>query len=409
MEGIMDKQNLGNMIKKLRLKASLTQAELALKLNISDKTISKWESGLGYPDITQLPALSEIFGVSIDYLLKGNSKGITIAGNIIVDIVNTIDKYPKQSMLANILETEKAVGGCVSNTIIDISKIDPEVLLFAIGKIGDDENGRFVSSQIKQYGIDTSGIIVSDKYSTSCTNVMYDISTSERTFFYSKGANQDFSISDINIDKLDCEFFHIGYVFLLDALDADDEEYGTKLARLLHMVNSKGIKTSIDAISSDQEGYSKKTIPVLKYCSYTIMNETEGGLVTGINPRKEDGSIDVEKIRAILNKFIDYGVQEKAIIHSKEAGFMMTADREFIVVPSFNIPNEYIKGNLGAGDAFTAGCLYGLYSGYSDKEILEFASCAAAANLSAPDSISGMKSKDKLKAIENQFTRRELL
>ncbi len=405
----MDKIKLGKMVRKLRVKCGLTQADLAKRLNVSDKAVSKWESGGGYPDITQLPVLSEIFGVSIDYLLKGNPRGITIAGNVIVDEINTIDEYPEKSMLSHILAVERAVGGCVPNTIIDLAKIDSGLLLEAVGKVGNDENGRFVVSEMKRHGIDVSRVAVEEDNVTAVTHVMFDQGSKERTFFYNKGANGTFGIEDINVDTLDCEFFHIGYAFLLDALDADDEEYGTKLARLLYEVNRRGIKTSIDAISSDRAGYADKIIPVLKYCNYTIMNEVECSLVTGISPKNPDGTINVENIKRTLEKFMEYGVQEKAIIHCKEAGFMMNSAGEFICVPSLIVPKEYIKGNVGAGDAFAAGCLYGLYEGYDDKRVLEFASCAAVANLSAPDAISGMKSKKELEKLETLFERKETL
>ena len=63
-------------------------------------------------------------------------------------------------------------------------------------------------------------------------------------------------------------------------------------------------------------------------------------------------------------------------------------------VNSFEIPKELIKGSVGAGDAFCAGCLYGIYKGYDDKTILEFASGAACCNLANVDSVSGMRDKD---------------
>lgn len=60
----------GKTITEMRHKKGWTQAMLAKKLNVSDKTISRWECGLGYPEITLLPTLSQIFGVSTDYLLS---------------------------------------------------------------------------------------------------------------------------------------------------------------------------------------------------------------------------------------------------------------------------------------------------------------------------------------------------
>lgn len=58
--------SIGNKIKQLRFKASFTQEQLAEKLNVSPQAVSKWENGITMPDITLLPLLSEVFGVSID-------------------------------------------------------------------------------------------------------------------------------------------------------------------------------------------------------------------------------------------------------------------------------------------------------------------------------------------------------
>ncbi|MBE6538095.1 MAG: helix-turn-helix transcriptional regulator [Ruminococcaceae bacterium] len=106
----MNSVDFGKKICMLRKKQGMTQAELASRLNVSDKAISKWERGAGFPEITQLPILSDIFGVSVDYLMKGSSRGIVIAGNILVDVINMIDRYPQKNMLATILETHNAVA-----------------------------------------------------------------------------------------------------------------------------------------------------------------------------------------------------------------------------------------------------------------------------------------------------------
>jgi DNA-binding XRE family transcriptional regulator len=62
-----------NMIT-LRTKANLTQAELALKINYSDKSVSKWERAEALPDVIVVKSLADIFGVSVDYLLSAHSK-----------------------------------------------------------------------------------------------------------------------------------------------------------------------------------------------------------------------------------------------------------------------------------------------------------------------------------------------
>ena len=73
----------GTVIKELREKNHLTQAELAEKLNVSDKTVSKWETAKGYPDISMLEPLAEVFGVSIPELLSGNAvQNVNVSANI---------------------------------------------------------------------------------------------------------------------------------------------------------------------------------------------------------------------------------------------------------------------------------------------------------------------------------------
>lgn len=67
----MDNIQTGKLIAALRKKQGLTQQQLADKLHLSNKTISKWESGMGSPDISNLPVLAEALGISVDELLKG--------------------------------------------------------------------------------------------------------------------------------------------------------------------------------------------------------------------------------------------------------------------------------------------------------------------------------------------------
>ena len=69
----MDQYVTGEAIRMLREKNRYTQAELAAKINVSDKTVSKWETGKGYPDITLLEPLAAALKVSVTELISGNS------------------------------------------------------------------------------------------------------------------------------------------------------------------------------------------------------------------------------------------------------------------------------------------------------------------------------------------------
>lgn len=67
--------NFGEKIKQLRKSRDLTQEALADALGISAQSVSKWECAYGYPDITQLPAIANFFGVTIDELLNNDADG----------------------------------------------------------------------------------------------------------------------------------------------------------------------------------------------------------------------------------------------------------------------------------------------------------------------------------------------
>lgn len=73
----MNQYVTGTMIKRLREDKKMTQTQLAEKINVSDKAVSKWETGRGYPDITLLEPLASALGVSVIELFSGQ------------DVVNT--------------------------------------------------------------------------------------------------------------------------------------------------------------------------------------------------------------------------------------------------------------------------------------------------------------------------------
>ena len=68
---MMDNEKFGNFVKELRKEKNLTQKELAKRINITDKAVSKWERGLSFPDITMLNILSKELDVTVEELLNG--------------------------------------------------------------------------------------------------------------------------------------------------------------------------------------------------------------------------------------------------------------------------------------------------------------------------------------------------
>ena len=321
--------------------------------------------------------------------------GIALAGNILTDNVKMVESYPEKGMLATISEESLAVGGCVPNTAIDIKKVDPEMQISVFGRVGNDYKGDYAVSEMAKVGIDVSGVIRTDTAPTSYSDVITVAGTGERTFFHNRGANKEFCPADVDLDKLNCKMLHAGYIMLLDYFDKY-ENGTTPMADFLRNARAKGIKTSVDLVSESSGSFHEIATAALPNCDYVIINEIEAGTIVGIPARDKDGNLLDDNVKEIMQKLFSYGVHEKVIIHCPEKGFCLDKGGKYSVVPSLKLPKGYIKGSVGAGDAFCAGSLYAIYHDYKDEEILEFANRVAVSCLSAPDSVSGIKRKEEL-------------
>lgn len=334
-------------------------------------------------------------------------KDIVVAGCCILDIIKEVEVYPQPTALAKIHGQRTSVGGALCNTGIDLKKLDPARNIKSIGIVGNDSNGDYILETLKDNDLDISAMKRVDA-PTSFTDVINEAS-GRRTFFHNQGAND--YLKEEHFESLtseSVEHVHIGYLLLLGGLDQEDDIYGTKMARLLHSLQERGIKTSIDLVSEDSKRFLDIVPPSLKFCTYAIMNEFEGGKITNINPRNDDNSLNINNIKKILVELKSLGVTSKVVIHCPEIGALINEHNDIVIVPSLKLPDGYIKGSVGAGDAFAAGCIHGFINHYEDEYILRLASCASAANLSVVDSISGARSEKETMRLESLFGRIEI-
>ena len=317
--------------------------------------------------------------------------GIAVVGTILVDNINEISAYPNAGELTKIKSIQKSVGGCVPNVAIDLKRICPDMTIKAVGKIGNDENGEYVNDVLSQNGVDTTYVLVGQER-TSFTEVM-SVTGGQRTFFTHAGANESFGVADVDFDNLNVSMLHLGYFLLLDKIDDGDG------LELLKIAKAKGMKTSIDLVSENSNRYSL-VLPCLPYVDNLIINEVEASGLTGIEPTREN-------LVAMAQKLKELGVQERVIIHTPEVGVCVSGNGVQLV-PAYALPDKFIVGTTGAGDAFCAGSLIGIYQNKSDKEILEFASATAVAALSRADATSGLREEKEINELCKGLKRKEI-
>ena len=183
---------------------------------------------------------------------------------------------------------------------------------------------------------------------------------------------------------------------LLDKFEAPDAAYGTVMARFLNTVRTKGIKTSLDIASPSEADWKKRVLPTFRYVDYLICNEVECCSCFDVSPRNDDGTLNLFSIKSAMQKALSAGINEKVIIHTKEAAFLMNKNGSFFFTTSIDVPKENIKGSAGPGDAFCAAALYAIYNDMTDQELLEFASGAAAMSLFSKNAIDGMRDKKEI-------------
>lgn len=318
--------------------------------------------------------------------------GIAVFGSVLVDKINVLDRYAECGELTKILSVEEALGGAVPNVAIDLKRIDKELPVFAGGKVGKDADGELVKRTLEREGVNTDAITETSSLSTSFTQVM-SVKGGQRTFFTYAGASSEYGFSDVDLDSLRAELLHLGYFLLLDKIDKGEGELILKEAK------KRGIKTSIDLVSENSDRY-KNVIKCLPYVDYLIINEYEAGMLAGIEPRNEN-------LKAICERLMSLGVTGAVVIHKPDVSVMLT-ERGFTSLGSYELPEDYIKGTTGAGDAFCAGALYGIVNRFSDSEVLEFASSAAAVSLKSQGATDAMCRMTEIKEICKEFGRKKV-
>ena len=123
----MDQKNVGSILKELRKERDITQEQLAEKLNVSGRTVSRWETGSNMPDISILVELAEFYGVSIPEIIDGERKSETMNEEVketalkLSDYAEAVNKRIRGRLL---VLTILAIAGMIAFVIIEATGLD---------------------------------------------------------------------------------------------------------------------------------------------------------------------------------------------------------------------------------------------------------------------------------------------
>lgn len=150
----MDSQKTGRLIAQARKEQGLTQRELASRLHLSDRTISKWERGAGFPDIQQLEPLSEALDLSVLSLLRGELEQETSVQAAVSETISSI-RQSRADLLYRRLKRLAAAALALTTALLILSQltllrwgVDRTVVM---GVYQDGVQGSAVQVRVKGY------------------------------------------------------------------------------------------------------------------------------------------------------------------------------------------------------------------------------------------------------------------
>ncbi|HWA88319.1 MAG TPA: PfkB family carbohydrate kinase [Opitutus sp.] len=309
--------------------------------------------------------------------------GIIAGGNWVVDHVKVIDRWPEQETLATVVGQAWGNGGGPYNVLKNLARLGAAFPLEAIGRVGDDAEGRRIREDCAAHRIDVTQLRTTADAPTSYTDVMTVAGTRRRTFFHQRGANARLAPEDFDFSRTPAKWFYLGYLLLLDRLDACDAGGAPRAREVFRRARAAGLKTALDCVSGAEDGFRNVVAPVLPEVDLLLANDEEAEKLSGVAIGR-GATLDRAAVERAAAAILRQGVREWAVIHFPEGVCAVGAAGERVWQPAVKFPAGEIGGTAGAGDALGAGVLLGLHEGWPMARALELGVCAAAASLRHP-------------------------
>lgn len=367
-----------------------------------------------YPSYkSSCPRLSHMITIKQKFALKKNINNITLrklsiacCGNWIIDSIHSIRKLPSQSKLESIGHKTISHGGGASNVAMALRKLSKQIPILAIGCVGNDKKGKKIKQECRLNNLDIKNLLTLPNLKTSYTLVFVD-NKKTRTMFHHQGANKKFNIGQVFISELinkNVKYFYLGHMLLLPGLEEKDKIYSIKAARLLKNIKEHHIDTILDMTTIDRDDIKKIINPCLKYTDHLVINEIEATALTGIEIRSKNNTINKNNIFRSAKYLLNAGVKSTVVIHMKEGALCLQAkNHNCIWHDAFDIPKSSIKSVCGAGDAFCAGFIMGLYHKYSLEKTLQLAIAVSNLAIQSEHNTNGILSLNKTMLFANKF------
>jgi sugar/nucleoside kinase (ribokinase family) len=315
---------------------------------------------------------------------------IAVAGHLCVDLNPQLpqDVGLRPGQLIEIGPLRMSLGGAVGNTGRELHRLGVPVRLSAV--VGEDALATYVRHTLEDLGQAVDGVVAISGQGTSYSFVLEPPGV-DRTFWHSVGANAVFDGASVDVTGID--ILTIGYPSVLPALLVHD---GAPLSSLLTRARQVGVTTSLDLCFVDRNapaGHLDWVSLLERWLPDTdLFSPSVDDLLSAFGRDDDMGD-------ALIEELLDFGLNSGVAVMAMSAGeyglYVRTASRDRLrqagrglsavadewADRSFHIPALWHQEPVttkGAGDASTAGLLFGIVQGLSAEHAARWASACAA-------------------------------
>jgi sugar/nucleoside kinase (ribokinase family) len=317
---------------------------------------------------------------------------VLVAGHLCIDITPELTDVPElvPGQLYEIGSAQLTLGGCVANTSLALAAAG--VPTRVCSRLGNDPLGEIARRLLAEHGMDLENVTTTT--AATSYSIVLQLPDHDRTFWHHPGANTVFTGREVNLDGVD--ILHLGYPPLLPALLADD---AAPLLNLLKEARSRQITTSLDlavvdprsrAAGVDWRRIFARIMPYIDIATPSIDDLTSALAIT----RSPDDDLIEECAGGLIND----GCAVAVVSAGARGAYAVSADTDRLaaagaalssVRSTWNSRAEWVPAaeprlvvsTTGAGDAASAGLLYGLAHGTGIRRATRLAARFAAAIL----------------------------
>lgn len=267
------------------------------------------------------------------------SKKVVAMGVHIADALAwPVTSIPPGQELGMVNQIKFTVAGTAAATSVDLAKLGVDVS--AVGRVGRDSMGHFITSTMKGYGIDVSRVLETDLAQTS-GSLLPIRPDGSRPALHVVGANGVLAEDDVPWDLVElADVFHMGGAFILPALD------GAPMARVLERVKAMGKIITMDFLMTRRDDAQEVITPSLQFVDYLMPNIEEASWLVGTDDRAK-----------IVRWLHERGVGTTLLTMGGDGVSVARNGEREHVLPAFEVT---VIDTTGCGDAFSAGLISGV-------------------------------------------------